>query len=307
LPLPPSLSLWPLLTSCLPRRCPQRLALPIAVTVAAPDPPGQASENQSRLLGRLTALGTSLKATQASLESRIDSRFEAITRLEAAVDAMGKSMEAVHEKLDKIGEAMGVSIEKAGDDDEDRKRIKERLKEALDVHKRQQGLDRVGYIEYLFGVCKADGRVGKFGSRFENAVVALLCSLSRHDEGALSRLSAIVLILTSTPRPQAHPSAVHLHARQVERIFVRSAICDYLVHGLYCCIFFSLLALPMLYTYPCLFIPNYCCLSLICPLLRHAAAHSIHFVFHSTLPSLLYIVCTGPAVHIVHGSVGVSP
>ena len=79
---------------------------------------------------------------------------------------MNKRFETLGEKLEQIANAVGVKqAEKAGDDDEDRKRIKERLKEALDLDKRQQGLEKKDFMEYFFGICKADGRVGKTGSR----------------------------------------------------------------------------------------------------------------------------------------------
>jgi uncharacterized protein with von Willebrand factor type A (vWA) domain len=121
------------------------------------------SENGPGWPERLSALGADLKNAQTSLETRIDARFEAVARLE---QAMHKRFETLGEKLEQIANAVGVKqAEKAGDDDEDRKRIKERLKEALDLHKRQQGLDKKDFMEYFFGICKADGRAGKTGSR----------------------------------------------------------------------------------------------------------------------------------------------
>lgn len=133
----------------------------------------QAGEDPAGVLGRLAALGASLQAAQASLESRIDARFEAVARLDAALAGMGRGVAALGEKLDRIAEAVGVRpSENSGDDDEDRKRIKERLKEALEIHKRQQGLEQAGFVEYFFGICRADGRVGKAGSRFGRVAAA---------------------------------------------------------------------------------------------------------------------------------------
>jgi hypothetical protein len=64
----------------------------------------------------------------------------------------------------------GVSI---GDDNEDRKRLKEKLKAALDRQTRTIVKEQEDWTEYVFGICKPDGRVGKRGSRCCLAV--LLC------------------------------------------------------------------------------------------------------------------------------------
>ena len=51
---------------------------------------------------------------------------------------------------------------------EDRKRLKEKLKEAMDHQEaRTAKLDRIkpDWMEYIFGICKPDGRLGKEGSR----------------------------------------------------------------------------------------------------------------------------------------------
>ena len=52
---------------------------------------------------------------------------------------------------------------------DDRKRLKERLKEAMETEKMQLNKTTVSakmnWIEYLFGICEPDGRIGKEGSR----------------------------------------------------------------------------------------------------------------------------------------------
>ena len=57
----------------------------------------------------------------------------------------------------------------SGDDNEDRKRLKEKLKEALESAQRnrlrQVESEQEVWMEYLFGVCRPDGRIGKMGSR----------------------------------------------------------------------------------------------------------------------------------------------
>ena len=68
-----------------------------------------------------------------------------------------------------VGVHTGVS---AGDDDADRKRLKERLKSAIDAEKRRnQGVvvgskDGQAWLEYLFGICEPDRSIGKLGSRY---------------------------------------------------------------------------------------------------------------------------------------------
>ena len=54
--------------------------------------------------------------------------------------------------------------------DQDRKRLKERLKEVMTL-KHEELFDekstyRVGIVESIFGICKPDGRIGKEGSRY---------------------------------------------------------------------------------------------------------------------------------------------
>ncbi len=54
------------------------------------------------------------------------------------------------------------------DDAEDRKRLKERLKEVLEVGERTRPTrvsGKEGWLEYIFGICQPDGRFGKGGSR----------------------------------------------------------------------------------------------------------------------------------------------
>ena len=58
----------------------------------------------------------------------------------------------------------------SGDDNEDRKRLKEKLKEALESDRRRRLRPIVSarqqWLEYIFGICKPDRRNGKRGNRF---------------------------------------------------------------------------------------------------------------------------------------------
>ena len=72
--------------------------------------------------------------------------------------------------ISKIAEAVGVnSGPNASDDEEDRRRIKERFKDALEKDQnrriREEETTKEKWLEYVFGICKPDGRIGKAGSR----------------------------------------------------------------------------------------------------------------------------------------------
>ena len=92
-------------------------------------------------------------------------------KLEAMDLKIDRRFEAMEKRLDKIADAVGVKrLAAEGNDDEDRKRLKERLNEALGEHRRKilRSEDEIeGWIEYLFGICKPNGRLGKRGSRYD--------------------------------------------------------------------------------------------------------------------------------------------
>ena len=74
----------------------------------------------------------------------------------------------------------------SGDDDADRKRLKERLKGALDTEKRRKihaKADGEAFLEYVFGICRPDRRVGKLGSRCVSRMVGRPAAMLR--SGAL--------------------------------------------------------------------------------------------------------------------------
>jgi hypothetical protein len=73
-------------------------------------------------------------------------------------------------KLDRIAAAVGVkSVGNDGDDEADRKRLKEKLKVAIELDRRSRIRTIVSqsevWLEYMFGICKPDQRIGKRGSR----------------------------------------------------------------------------------------------------------------------------------------------
>jgi hypothetical protein len=102
-------------------------------------------------------------------------------KLEVMDCKLNTRLEAMERRLEKIADAVGVKKMVAeGNDDEDRKRLKERLNEALGEHRRKvlrsEG-EREGWIEYFFGICKPNGRLGKHGSRFVKAHIFSCCSM----------------------------------------------------------------------------------------------------------------------------------
>jgi hypothetical protein len=121
-----------------------------------------AQEEGSIHLRHLQELEKHMDKKLAAMDSKFDKRFEAIEK-----------------RLEKIADAVGVKRMVAeGNDDEDRKRLKERLNEALGEHRRQvlRSEGKVeGWTEYIFGICKPNGRLGKHGSRSETHLPSWYC------------------------------------------------------------------------------------------------------------------------------------
>ena len=90
--------------------------------------------------------------------------------VERKLDGLAESMSR---KLERIALALGVrnlnAVDNGGDDAEDRKRLMEKLKSAFDNDRRSRlgatGTERERWLEYVFGICKPDQRIGKRGSR----------------------------------------------------------------------------------------------------------------------------------------------
>jgi hypothetical protein len=83
---------------------------------------------------------------------------------------IGERYSLIENRLKLIAEAVGITVQaNAGDDNEDRKRLKEKLKEALELKQKEhsfQNKEKEPWMEYIFGICKANRRVGKGGSRY---------------------------------------------------------------------------------------------------------------------------------------------
>ena len=81
-----------------------------------------------------------------------------------------QKLDGINTKLDRIADTVGASVGAGvGNDEEDRKRLKERLKEVLETAQRNRihkiTSEKEKWLEYIFGICRADGRIGKRGSR----------------------------------------------------------------------------------------------------------------------------------------------
>jgi hypothetical protein len=122
----------------------------------------ETARDEGHILLRLQKLEKRLEEKLHDVDSKVDKRFDTMdSKIDLRLDAM-------ESRLDKIADAVGVNkVVSQGDDDEDRKRLKERLNEALgDKRYVKRSKNEVeGWKEYLFGICKPNGRLGKHGSR----------------------------------------------------------------------------------------------------------------------------------------------
>jgi hypothetical protein len=84
---------------------------------------------------------------------------------------MGVKLDHVNKILEHVATAVGVRTGLgAGDEEEDHRRLKEKLKEALERDRRDRIREVVSerevWLEYVFGICKPDRRTGRRGSRY---------------------------------------------------------------------------------------------------------------------------------------------
>ena len=90
---------------------------------------------------------------------------------------IGAKLESLDKMLVQIINVL-VKSTSEGDDDEDRKRLKEKLKQAIEADRRSRIRPIVSrsemWLEYIFGICQPDQRIGKRGSRSDSALTSLL-------------------------------------------------------------------------------------------------------------------------------------
>jgi hypothetical protein len=92
--------------------------------------------------------------------------IEAVNSAQESKLLHNEKIERIERKLDMIAAAVCVrETERSETDAEDSKRLKERLKECTQGRLKKMEDVKESWIEYIFGICKPDGRVGKEGSR----------------------------------------------------------------------------------------------------------------------------------------------
>ncbi len=86
------------------------------------------------------------------------------------LDVVELKLDGMDKKLERIAGAVGVRFGLGVSEEEDRRRLKEKLKEALESATRNRlheiESEREMWLEYCFGICKPDGRIGKSGSKY---------------------------------------------------------------------------------------------------------------------------------------------
>ncbi len=111
-----------------------------------------------------------------AVESRLDDLTEqiAIGRNQVQDVDFDRHFEKIHKRINLVSDLVGGNPPSVKGKGEDRKRLKERLKEAIKTENSKSSVlvhEREEWMEYLFGICKQDGRVGKPGSRQAARVV----------------------------------------------------------------------------------------------------------------------------------------
>ncbi len=137
-----------------------------------------------------TELPTEVGDTQIFVEGDEDCAPETTTnklQLPDVTDSLiglNTRFEAIDRKLGQIVDSMGIHfLCNTGDDDENRRRIKEKLKLAIESDRRSRISAIVSrgemWLEYIFGICRPDQRLGKSGSRFRFFLVMSLSLVTK--------------------------------------------------------------------------------------------------------------------------------
>jgi hypothetical protein len=121
-------------------------------------------------LTRFDKIGILLETTlQQEKNTEIDKRLASVElHMKGIADTLGVKI-----KDQSINEIPDQDLER-----EDRKRLKQRLKDAIE-YKHEISTDhstanKTGWTEHIFGICSPDGRVGKEGSRSLLSLIAFL-------------------------------------------------------------------------------------------------------------------------------------
>ena len=138
-------------------------ALTEKIGAAEPEPLKQ--DKPARLRGIVK--DTADNALDRAVSSTTDPLRDSTGRLMDG--GLGAKLESLDKKLMQIINVLVVKHTCEGDDDEDRKRLKEKLKQAIEADRRSRIRPIVSrsevWLEYIFGICQPDQRIGKRGSR----------------------------------------------------------------------------------------------------------------------------------------------
>jgi hypothetical protein len=113
---------------------------------------------------RQAAVGSDLQPSAKLLRASDSDATDRLIEINAKIAAIDR-------KLEQIAISLGVrGVSSEGDDEEDRKRLKEKLKQAIEADRRSRVRTIISrgevWLEYIFGICRPDQRIGKRGSRW---------------------------------------------------------------------------------------------------------------------------------------------
>ena len=153
------------------------------------DPAGSGAARSRKVASRLGATPEPVDAaTDREVASSVGSRISVLqghTRPDETEwpEPSGKdkvpedqpTLAALGRTLALVAKAVGVPDTEEDSGAEERRRLKEKLKTAIESGTRHSvrhiETDRELWTEYIFGICKPDGRVGKVGSRYFHSII----------------------------------------------------------------------------------------------------------------------------------------
>ncbi len=133
-----------------------------------------AQEKLQRLAIGLTPPSGSRRSLRQAEEDPDPQSSSKLLRVSDAADRssdIGSKLAVIDRKLERIAASLGIrGVSREGDEEEDRKRLKEKLKQAIEADRRSRMRTifstREVWLEYVFGICRPDQRMGKRGSRW---------------------------------------------------------------------------------------------------------------------------------------------
>ncbi len=135
-----------------------------------PDTIGPAGSEKS--LSKQKSFGSQLVVQQDEISRGSKTRRAPETNMDASerLIELSRRLGTMEFLLGQIAGAVGVKGNIGeGDDDEDRRRLKEKLKLAIEADRRSRIRPIVSraevWLEYIFGICQPDQRIGKRGSK----------------------------------------------------------------------------------------------------------------------------------------------